>query len=320
MAKIADLRPAVEVVAAEITNLLWDRQVHERFAGIVRSNDLLLAAAQRGNPFLQGVRRWWATSAALVLRRHVDGGSDYTLRAIVQELADLDANSAPSDLRQLETVSERFRPYLTNLIHGPAASQDPRLTFNELNEAIDSIGAIAQRVYATVTNVSLRIEASPMFEWTEIFESAWIQDTAPMAYTLGDRSVPYDAIPLPQHDVPRLPKLGFSASPRPDGSCALVVKNLGAQDALDVRVFLPYAKTVCDVEIIRPGQEELCVVAPSLARLARGQAVLEFSDSDHQVYRQYADVDLADGRVRRITAVPFRVNGRIVASNIGMEA
>src|ERR1700686_2263853 len=153
-----DLRPAIDVVVTELTSLLWDRQVNDRFAGIVRANPDLLAAAQKGNPLLGGVRRWWATSTALILRRHVDGAGPQTLRSVVEALSALGEESgrAPfvEDLRQLEAISDRFRPYFNILIHGAVAgAPNATLTFDELSEAIDTVRDVAQGAYVAIATV-----------------------------------------------------------------------------------------------------------------------------------------------------------------------
>src|ERR1700722_14163590 len=162
---LADLRPAADALASEISGLLLDRQVQERVAGMVRSNPALLHAAQTGNPFLQGTRRWWAMSAALVLRRHLDGGTRNSLRDMLEALTAFpeDTLSGPGfdfakDLGELQALSDRFRAYLNSVLHGSLATpSDSAPTYADLNDAIDTIAGIAGRVYSAVTNISYRM-------------------------------------------------------------------------------------------------------------------------------------------------------------------
>jgi hypothetical protein len=316
-----ELRPAIEAIAVELTTLLLDRQTHERFAGIVRSNEELIAAVQQGNPFLQGVRRWWATSAALTLRRHLESGSTNGLRGAIEALSNLECDGSPAadpgtfatDLERLERIADRFRPYLNTLIHGAAI--DPfgsSLTFNELNEAISSVGDIAQRAYAAITNVSRRMDVVVQYDWTAIFKRPWIQDDTEMAYVLGKPGVPYDALPMSAADAKEQARLLACIELDNYGSGTLRATNVGKQSALDVRVFLPYARTVIDVNEIAPGDSTSRVLSPELTATISGQAVFEFADVHDRVYRQYANVDFPTARMRKLDETPYRVSGRIV--------
>lgn len=320
---LGDLRPAAEALAVDVSNLLLDRQVHERVAGIVRSNDDLLRAAQTGNPFLQGMRRWWATSAALLLRRHLDGGTGNTLRDILDALVALPdgeltrpRETFAADLRQLRTISERFQPYLNALIYGdgPAVS-NPAPTFNDLNGAIETVSEIASRVYAAVANVSRQMDPVIQFDWTQIFKKPWIDDT-PMAYVLGDQGVPYDALPMTASEAQRQARLRLEIDVQPNETRAVMLTNNGHQTALDVRVFLPYNSTVIDAAELATGDTMTSVIPQPHPLRAYGQAVLEFSDEYDHIYRQYADVDIDLGRVRRLSPTPFRVVGRIVEQRL----
>jgi hypothetical protein len=310
----------VESVAGEITGLLGDRQVHERFAGIVRENPALLNAAQSGNPFLQGVRRWWAISAAILLRRHVDGGRRDSLRDIVESLLDLpDAElSRPREnfaeqLDQLEQISDQFRPYLNAIIHGTTGLQET-VTFNDLNDALTRVGAITESVYAAIANISRVVEPSIISDWTSIFQEPWILGTSEPAYALGAPGVPYDALPMSKSEMRAEAELELSFSH--SGEQVLTyVKNVGVRRAIDVRVFLPYVRTVIDVGKLDVGEVASEWITAGVASTIYGQAVLEFSDIHDQVYRQYADVSVSSEIVRRLTK-PFRVTGRIVESAV----
>jgi hypothetical protein len=328
MTKLSDLRPSIESAVNELTTLLIDRQVHDRFEGVVRENKSLLASAQQGNLFLQGVRRWWATSAALILRRHVDGGTTQSLRTIVETLAGFDEKLGPSasprtrfsdDLRELTAISESLRPYLNSLIFGSSAElRGPALTFNDLGEAIETVRKIAERAYANITNISLLLKPTILPNWTEIFKYPWIGNDDPMAYTLGEEGVPYDALPMTELDAQQQARLDIQIEARKDGSRRFAVANVGQLPALDVRVFLPYASTVIDENEIEPGKSVVCTISPAVASTVSGQAVLEFADVHDRIYRQYADVGLQAGRVRKLSRVAYRVGGRIVASGAGI--
>ena len=318
-----DLRPAIDVVVTELTSLLWDRQVNDRFAGIVRANPDLLAAAQKGNPLLGGVRRWWATSTALILRRHVDGAGPQTLRSVVEALSALGEESgrAPfvEDLRQLEAISDRFRPYFNILIHGAVAgAPNSTLTFDELSEAIDTVRDVAQRAYVAIANVSRRLDPVAQFEWTDIFEYPWIDSHEEMAYTLGEQGVPYDAVPMTMADALAQARLEARVGHGDDGSIAFTVSAAGKLDALDVRIFLPYAGTIIDEEVIPSGSSVTRTMPAMLSAPIYGQAVFEFEDQHGRVYRQYADVSFESSRIRKLDRLPYRVSGRIVApSSVG---
>jgi hypothetical protein len=93
------------------------------------------------------------------------------------------------------------------------------------------------------------------------------------------------------------------------------VKNVGVRRAIDVRVFLPYVRTVIDVGKLDVGEVASEWITAGVASTIYGQAVLEFSDIHDQVYRQYADVSVSSEIVRRLTK-PFRVTGRIVESAV----
>jgi hypothetical protein len=318
---LADLRPSTESLAIEISNLLLDRQVHERVAGMVRSNKALLRAAQTGNPFLQGTRRWWATSAALVLRRHLDGGTRSSLRDILEALATLqeDGLTGPrfdvaKDLGTLKTLSERFGPYLNAVLYGAQSGADVNPTFTDMNDAITEVAAIAGRVYAAVTNVSHRMDPAIQFDWTEIFREPWIPDDTPMAYVLGEigTGVPFDALPLTKTESQDIGRLALRISSLSDGHLEITVTNEGRAPVLDVRVFLPFNRTVVDVPELAVGMTIRSHVPPQDSQRAYGQAVLEFADAHAYIYRQYAEVDLDIACVRKLSPTPYRVSGRIV--------
>jgi hypothetical protein len=299
---------------------MLDRQVHERVAGMVRSNEDLLRAAQTGNPFLQGMRRWWAISAALALRRHLDGGTRSSLRDILEALAALEEGElgrprfdVGKDLGTLQKLSERFGPYLNAVLYGAqSGGAEANPTFADLNDAITEVATIAGRVYAAVTNVSRRMEPVVQFDWTEIFRQPWIPDNTPMADVLGEAGVPYDALPLTKTDSQHLPRLGLRIVTLSDGHREVSVTNDGRAPALDVRVFLPYNRTVVDVPELAVGMTTAAYIQPQHPLRAYGQAVLEFADVHDYIYRQYADVDLDMPRVRKLSRTPYRVNGRIV--------
>ncbi len=308
------LRPAVDVIAAEIGGLLRDRQVCDRFAGVVRSNDALLREARHGNAFLVGVRRWWATAAALVLRRHVDGGNPATLRAVLEILVErgdfAPGASFENDLAQITAISERFRPYLNALIHG--GHNATALTFDDLSVAIDTVRDIGQRVYAAVANVSRPMNPPVESEWTDIFRLQWIADSSePMAYILGNPGVPYDAVPMTKADAAMQPRIDAVITLLGDESLTIALSNVGPQPALDVRAFLPFAGTVIDHDHLDVGAsiDQHLPVSP---QIISGQAVIEFENVHGEFYRQYADV-ASTGRLRRIDRNPYRVSARIVA-------
>jgi hypothetical protein len=319
---LADLRPAADALANEISSLLLEKQVHDRVAGMVRSNSSLLYAAQTGNPFLQGMRRWWATSAALVLRRHLDGGTRNSLRDLLEALAALPDEEVAGprfdfaeDLRDLEALSARFREYLNNLLHGSLAVPPPENvpTYSDLNDAIDTIAGIAGRVYAAITNISYQMDPVIQFDWTKIFREPWIADNTPMAYSLGAQGVPIDALSLELSESQQLARLGLQIGALRDREREITVINEGPTAALDVRVFLPYNRTVVDVPELASGAKTMSMVpAQSPPKGYKGQAVLEFADVHDRIYRQYADVDLDLARVRKLSPMAFRVSGRIV--------
>ena len=326
MKSIFELRPAAEAVASELTSLLWDRRVHERVAGIVRSNQSLLAKAQAGNPYLNGVRRWWAIASALVVRRHIDKGTQGSLRWIVERLVDLDEETqdAPgagpsehrSDLDRLETLSVRFRPYFNATIHGGTVPDSSSVTFNDLNEAIDAIAKIGERTYAAVTNISRRLEPIEQFEWTDIFEQPWILNKGKAAYILGEDGVPYDALPMTAEESVMAGRVKLSLESSGLNEVTVTATNDSDVEILDVRVFLPYLRTVIDVAELAPkhgAQERVSWRETSDPKFGWGQAVLEFSDVYDNIYRQYADIDFLRGSVRKLTKTPYRVQGRIVA-------
>ncbi len=321
-----ELRPAAESMAAELTGLLWDRRVHERAAGIVRSNPPLLSKAQAGNPYINGVRRWWAIASALVLRRHVDPGTPGTLRWILERLAESEEKglrgSSPSsaplaskeDLKRLEMISVRFRPYLNAMIHGGQVDTT-RLTFNDLHEAIEIVADIGERTYVAITNVSRRFEPVEQFEWTDIFEAPWINGPEEQAYILGNEGVPFDALPMAVSDSQKIARLLLKLEPNGPDEVEVTVTNDSKIEALDVRVFLPYLRTVIDAPALGAGAriiEKVRWVETDDPKFGSGQAVLEFSDVYDNTYRQYADVNCITGTVRRLTRVPFLVEGRIV--------
>lgn len=328
MGSLAELRPAAESMAAELTGLLWDRRVHERAAGIVRSNPTLLSQAQSGNPYINGVRRWWAIASALILRRHVDPGTVGSLRWILERLVEIEdkdfgsasPSSAPletrEDLKRLETISVQFRPYLNAMIHGGPVDT-ARLTFNDLHEAIDVVAKVGERTYVAVTNVSRRFEPVEQFEWTGIFEAPWISGAEEQAYVLGTEGVPFDALPMSVSESKTIARLLLKLEPKASNEVAVTVTNDSKVEALDVRVFLPYLQTVVDAPTLWADNrvvEHVQWPQTDDPKFGLGQAVLEFSDVYDNTYRQYADVNCLTGTVRRLTKVPFLVEGRIVVA------
>ena len=327
MQSISELRPAAEAMSAELSGLLWDRRVHERVAGIIRSNPRLLAKAEAGNPYINGVRRWWGIASALVLRRHVDQGTQGSLRWLVERLVAFDddvTGSSPStvtadhkdDLNRLERISVRFRPYLNAAIYGSGVPDSVLVTFNDLQSAIDEIAEIGQRTYKAVTNISRRFEPVEQFEWTEIFEEPWINNVGEgHAYVLGEEGVPYDAVAMTTEEARGVARLVLKLNPVPGNRVLAVATNDTETAALDVRVFLPYLRTVIDTPEIPPHSqvENAARWHPTdNPKFGWGQAVIEFADVFDNIYRQYADVDFINGRVWRLTQ-PYHVKGRIVA-------
>jgi hypothetical protein len=322
MKTMPDLKLTIESVASEIQNLLLDRQLYDRYVGIVRANDTLMAAVQRGNFFLHAVRRWWAVSAALTLRRQIDGSQGSTLRSVVEALADesnqfgLPVESArrfAADLTELQMVSDRFRPYLNRIVHGAGPSSANSLTFNDVGDAIDTCAKITQRAYAAVTNISLLLQPVVVDEWTDIFSLPWIANDTPMAYNLGAPGVPFDALPMTEHEARDQARLDAFVNRNVSGGIGFDIANVGKRGALDLRVFLPYAGTVIDLRELPPGKRASGVVKAPRSTIVVGQAVLEFVDKNGAVYRQYADVCLSDGTIRNLSKIAYKVSERIVA-------
>jgi hypothetical protein len=316
---LADLRPTIEAVAADVNSLVLDRTVHDRFMGIVQENAELLTAAQTNNPFLNGVRRWWSTTTALTLRRHVDPGGTGTLRAIIDVLATEDeARRATfaADAQELERISVRFRPFFNALIHRLDPGTAPSLSFAELGTAVETVQGIAQRAYAAVTNVSLRMDPAVQFDWTAIFKEPWLSSDVKMAYNLGTPGVPFDGLPMTLEEQRGQANLEPTARIHPDGSADVVLKNVGAQSALDVRLFLPSARTVIDVPEIAVGASIASArITGNLIYETNGQIVVEFADLRDRIFREYADIALDSQRVRRLSG-PYLVRGRIVDPQI----
>jgi hypothetical protein len=317
--KLEDLRPAADAIAREIMTLSLDRGVYERAAGIIRENGALLAAAQSSNPFLNGMRRWWAVSTAVVLRRHVDGGEG-TLRAIVDALAELDPDRRQqfqADRSELENMSVRFRPYLNDLIHGTQSpevqfSESP-MTYGELSSAVESVRVIAERACAAVRNVSMRLDPVVQYDWTAIFCEAWIPANVDPAYNLGDPGVPFDAEPLTRADRDQQANLTPAGHVLPDGSVSISLRNDGQKEALDVRFLLPYERTVIDLpKLPIGGTVTTATFSAQRASPINGQAVIEFCDVRGRVFREYANVFLHGGHFRDLRG-PYLVRDRIVA-------
>jgi len=317
--KLNELRPAADAIAREIMTLSLDRSVYERIAGVVRENSTLLASAQSGNPFLNGMRRWWAVSTAVVLRRHVDGGEG-TLRAIVSALAELDPDRRlqfQADRAELEGLSTRFRPYLSDLIHGTQStdvqySESP-MTYGELSSGVEAIRVIAERACAAIRNVSMRLDPVVQYDWTTIFCKAWIPSNVDAAYNLGDPGVPFDAEPLSRIDRDQQASLTPEGHVLPDGSVTISLLNEGKKDAFDVCFFLPYERTVIDLPKLQVNGTVTTAAFPTQrAAEIDGQVVIEFCDVRGRVYRQYANVFLRDGHFRDLRG-PYLVHDRIVA-------
>jgi hypothetical protein len=230
-------------------------------------------------------------------------------------VANADASRRPffeSDLAQVTAISERFRPYLNALIHGEP--QSAALTYDDLSTAIDTLRDVAQRAYATVTQVSRRLDPVAQFEWTDIFTYPWIVNSdEPMAYILGSPGVPYDAVPMTRADAAVQARLQGMIATNADGSVAFTLSNVGQQPAHDLRAFVPFAGTVIDHEQLDQGASITCNVDSSVSKSVVGQAVIEFEDQHGDVYRQYADVNFPSARLRKLDRIPYRVSARIVA-------
>lgn len=328
VSSVAELRPAMESAARELMNLLWDRRVYKRFEGIVQGNSELLASAQAGNPFVNSVRRWWAVSAALVLRRHVDAGSGGTLRWVLEQLVKMEqkysatsktgTSTAEADLRTLEEISFRFRPFLNELIYGSRVpGTSITVTYNDLLLAIDTVQKVAERTYGVVLQVSMQLEPIEQFEWTDIFQYSWLPKNTQFAYDLGSQGVPFDALPLTLKQAEKCALLTLSLDNSPTNLLRITVSNEKDVDALDVRVFIPHLRTPFDVPEIK-GLSSASVQVQwndnGDPRFGHGQAVLEFNDVYGQVYRQYADVDVRNGRVRNLSPIAYLVKAPIVTS------
>lgn len=326
MATLDELRFPMEAVANELMALFVDSRLNDVGSSIVRNNPKLLASAQNGNPYLLAIRRWYAIASALVLRRHIDSGTPNTLRSIVEHLAELEragetktlpaAGGFDSDLDRLKALSARFRPYISAVING--GHQSSRITYDDLDAALDEVRQIAQRSYATIMNVSLLMTPSIASGWTDIFEEPWIRANVPTVYEVGGEGVPFDALPLSKEESSNNGRLVLRLQCMRPNQVAVSVENDGAAEAIDVRVFLPYLRTVIDV----PRLEAANVTHSRIEwdpsnnqdpKFGYGQAVLEFEDAFGRVFRQYADVDIRDGLVRKLSPTPFLVKGRIVA-------
>lgn len=316
---IEDLRPAVEAVAAEVSTMVLDRAVHERFMGIVQQSPSLVTAAQTNNPLLNGVRRWWSIATASTLRRHVDSGYPGALRSIVEALATQDPNRAPTylaDLEQLEAVSKRFRPYFNALFQRTDSGAAPMLTFAELGDTVEVVRAIAERAYAAVTNVSYSMDPAVQFDWTAIFKEPWLRDNMQMAYDLGTPGVPFDALAISAGEQQAQAMLEPTVQFHQSGRAHIELKNVGALKALDARLFLPNARTVIDVDELDVQQSVASIIVPSELGLGAAQVVIEFADLRGHVFREYADISLSNLQIRRLTG-PYLVKGRIVQPALG---
>jgi hypothetical protein len=326
MPTLTELRFPMESVANELMDLFVDSHLKDVSSSIVRNNPKLLASAQNGNPYLLATRRWYAVASALVLRRHIDSGTPNSLRSIVEHLAKLEhagetrtlpaAGGFDSDLERLRALSARFRPYISAVINGGHQSQG--LTYDDLDAALDEVRQIAQRAYATITNVSLLMTPSVSPGWTDIFEEPWIRTNFPTAYEVGAEGVPYDALPLGREESSNNARLTLRLQCMRPNQVATSVENDGGAEAIDVRVFLPYLRTVIDVRRLEVGKvtHSRTEWDPSYnqnPKFGYGQAVLEFEDAFGRIFRQYADVDIEDGLVRKLSPTPFLVKGRIVA-------
>ncbi|HVM95517.1 MAG TPA: hypothetical protein VMT89_03960 [Candidatus Acidoferrales bacterium] len=326
MPTLDELRFPMESVANELIGLFADSHLNAVGSSIVRNNPKLLASAQSGNPYLLAIRRWYAIASALVLRRHIDAGTPNTLRSIVEHLAQLEragetrtlpaAGSFGSDLDRLKALSARFRPYISAVING--GHQNAGLTYDDLDAALDEVRQIAQRAYATITNVSLLMTPSIATGWTDIFQEPWILANVPSAYEVGAEGVPFDALPLTMEESNNNARLVLRMQCMRPNQVAVSVENVGAAEAIDVRVFLPYLRTIVDVPRLEVHKETHTRVEwdPNYDREPKfgyGQAVLEFEDAFGHIFRQYADVDIRDGMVRKLSPIPFLVKGRIVA-------
>jgi hypothetical protein len=319
--RLEDLGPSIERVAREVLDLSWDRQIHDRFSGIVRENEELLSAAKSGNPFLLGVRRWWATSTALVLRRHLEESGISSLRSVVERLAQLEGELPTAQMQSgfdveklaLERLSERLRPYINSLLYG-GKPEEP-LTFKDLEEAISEIQRIAARAYAAITQISMRMDPVAQVDWTGIFHEAWLPQNVQMAYDLGTDGVPFDAIAMIESEARSLPNIEVRIDSNADGSASVSLINVGADTAIDLRMFAPHARTIVDVSSLRrDASAQSRLLSSAEAQIVCGQIVVEFADLRGRVYREYANIDVAGGVVRDLSPIPFRVAGRIVQS------
>ena len=311
---LRDMRPAADAMAAEISTLALDRAVHERFVGIIQQNPGLLTAAQHRNPLLNGVRRWWSTTAAMTLRRHVDPGSSTNLRALVEGLAEDESDSRHAqfqvDIETLGGINRRFRPYFNALVH-QAEPVAEKLTFDDLGETIDVIRRIAERAYAALTQISYEMNPVIQFDWTAIFKEPWLPEVA-QAYDLGTDDVPADALALTRAESEMLAYLRPEISLHRGGAGHVELENIGRQVALDVRLFMPIAQTVIDVDEVAVGAKVGSRAFPSDLGLRSAQIIVEFEDLQGRVYREYADITLSSLRMRNLRG-PYLVKGRIVA-------
>jgi hypothetical protein len=85
---------------------------------------------------------------------------------------------ARADVDGLQRAAGRVSVYVNeHLAHDAAAPKVTELpTFNDLHEAIDSIGALFQKYATILTGGSWELDHIVLGDWREIFRTAWIPD------------------------------------------------------------------------------------------------------------------------------------------------
>ncbi|GEM_PF-3958218 len=318
-ASLTTLRFAAGDVTNAIRDLTFSKHVHRKFGAMIRGN---MKLRWNGNPNLIHIRRDFGYAQSLRLRRQVDPPDTAdSVRGLLEGIlalspAEKSSLSAPfaedvfmAYLVEICGMHEKFRSALRIPIsRAYDVSRTEKLTFDDLDDAVDRLERIAEDVVCALTGS--RECMSPVYQLPllDIFEEPWFDRSAHLAYPLDGKGVPNDALPLDAEDALRLPrpKLDVQSGQH---SLSVQVRSTHTVDLAEVRVFVPQLGTIIDRPIVSQSGETHVVPTPVFPA-GMASIIVEYSVGEH-VLRTYHDVGPNNWVERRVRG-PFAVENRIV--------
>ena len=202
----------IEKIQENAHDLLMDQHLFQEYSEIIRKNP----AIQRPSDFHDWVRKNYASSVALHIRRQLDMDSDsISIKRLLTEIQNdpqiltkewhrslyktlgpsyadkdfediagqgefFDPNIAKEDIEKLDTLGEHIEKYATRrLAHNSNRPIQTDPTYNDLTNFINEFEQIMKK-YILLLTASGYESLLPVwqYDWAEIFTKPWIKNTA----------------------------------------------------------------------------------------------------------------------------------------------